>query len=121
MTHEEQIQKLNKEITDMSAVFGAVNAEIVAERDARMAAEDRLSEIDDILHAGEDVPTVEAATFVMGRVRALVDAIEARYTAVATARACGEDVPEYDMMAYDQAILGAKDACIRFFDDEAEI
>lgn len=120
MTPEEQIAKLNKEITDMSAVFGTVNAEIAAEREARMAAEDKLTEIDDILHAGEDCPTVEGARLVMTRFRALVDAIETRYSAIATARECRTTITSIEMMAYDQAILGAKDACLRFFDEDAE-
>jgi hypothetical protein len=119
MTYEEQIQKLNKEITDMSAVFGTVNAEITAERDARMAAEDKLSEVDDILHAGEDCPTAEGARLVIASLRALMDAIETRYAAVSAAHARGEDVTDADMVALDQAILGAKDACTRFFDDDA--
>lgn len=120
MTPEEQIAKLNKEITDMSAVFGTVNAAIAAEREARVNAEDMLAEIDSILHVGEDCPTVEGAQLVMTRLRALVDAIETRYSAVATARECRTTVSNIEMIAYDQAILGAKDACIRFFDYDAE-
>lgn len=107
--------------TTLAVPVETVDAKITAERDARVAAEDKLSEIDDILHTGEDCPAVEGARLVMTRLRALMDAIGTRYAALAAARACGEDVTEADMMAYDQAILGAREACIRFFDDDAEV
>jgi hypothetical protein len=116
-----EIAKLNKEIADLSAIFGTVNAEITAEREARVNADDKLSAVDTILHAGEDVPTAEAASLVMARLRSLMDAIETRYAAVSVARGCRTVITNIEMMAYDQAVLGAKDACVRFFDDDAEI